>query len=95
VDPVEVGVQDLHHPVDASLEVGTIQKRQLVQLGQRRRDALGRCLPGEDRNQALGRFGRVVELGPADLGNNRVRADHEGDRVRFGDAGADLLPSAR
>lgn len=94
-DPGEVGIQDLDEPVNAGFDVSAVQEPKPVQLGQRWRDVAGRGLADENRDEALGLLARVVELDPADLGDDRIRGDDEHDRVRFGDGGADLLHPAR
>jgi hypothetical protein len=91
----KVGVQDLDELVNTGLEVGSVQERKPVQLGQCPRDTAVGGLAGKDRDETLRLLGRVVEFGSADFGGDRVRRDDKDDRVCLGDSGADLLHPVR
>src|SRR5690348_12668544 len=91
-DPVEVGAKRLHEAVQVRAELRLIIKEDKVQSGERFRYCLVVSVAMHDWGKSLVQRSGERNLFPTDLGGDGVWADHENDRVRFGDQGLDALP---
>ena len=89
-DPVEVGLERLDERVDGVVEVVLGAEEDPVPRGELGRDGEAVRIAIEERDDSLPVLERVRQLLAALLGAQRVRADHERERVRGVDPRRDL-----
>ncbi len=91
-DPADIGLQCLRQLVGARLEALRIVEEDKVQPPQRIGDLLVGHAPADDRCEPLVERGRVRDLLQRHLGRDRVRREHEDDRVGARDQRLDAFP---
>ncbi len=91
-DPADIGGERLGEAVRTLLEVRRVVEEDEVELGERLRHCLVVDATADDRGEALIQGGGESDLLERHLGSNRIRAQHEHDRVRAHDQGLDARP---
>jgi hypothetical protein len=94
-DPVQVGVESGDKSLERGAVVILVPKERPIPCCERLRHGLAAGIAADDGHEALVLLERVAELPRANLGGERIGADHEEEVVRGLDALEDLLQPFR